>query len=60
MHSAADIKHSDLGWNAVAEHAEALNMEAAVVKACETNLIVWENYWNGICEGGDKMDARML
>ena len=57
MHSEADIKHSDLGWNAVADHAEALNMADAVVEACKTNLIVWENYWNGICEGGDRMDA---
>ena len=57
MHSEADIKHSNLGWNAVADHAEALHMEDAVVEACKTNLIVWENYWNGICDGGDRMDA---
>ncbi len=60
MHSEADIKHSDLGWNAVADHAEDLHMEDTVVEACKTNLIVWENYWNGICEGGDRMDAGTL
>jgi pyrroloquinoline quinone (PQQ) biosynthesis protein C len=60
MHTEADIKHSDLGWRAVADHAEALHMEDAVVEACKTNLIVWENYLNGICEGGDRLDAGTL
>ena len=39
------------------DHAEELHMEDTVVEACKTNLIVWENYWNGISEGGDRLDA---
>lgn len=56
MHSVADIKHSDLGWNTVAKYAAKLHMEDQVVEACRVNLMVWENYLNGISEAGDKMD----
>jgi hypothetical protein len=48
--------HSDVGWNAVAEHAERLAMEDAVVKACRVNLMVWEHYLNGIGDGADALD----
>ena len=57
MHAEADVKHSDLGWNSVAEHATRLGMEDAVVEACRVNLMVWENYWNGICAGGDALEV---
>ena len=57
MHSEADIKHSNLGWNTVAKYAEDLGMEDAVVEACRVNLMVWENYLNGIAEAGDRYDA---
>jgi pyrroloquinoline quinone (PQQ) biosynthesis protein C len=56
LHEAADIEHSNLGWNAVAKHAERLAMEDAVVEACRTNLMVWNAYLNGIAEGGDAVD----
>ncbi len=58
MHSEADVEHSDIGWNAVANYAEKLGMEDAVVEACRVNLLVWENYWNGICDAGDSLAAR--
>ena len=48
--------HSDVGWNAVAEHAGRLGMEDAVVKACRVNLMVWEHYLNGIGDGADALD----
>lgn len=55
MHAEADVKHSDLGWNTVAEYAADLHMEDAVVEACRVNLMVWENYFNGIAEAGDAL-----
>lgn len=55
LHSEADVEHSDVGWNAVAKYAGELRMEDAVVEACRVNLLVWENYWNGICDGGDAL-----
>lgn len=55
LHSEADVEHSDVGWNAVAKFAAELAMEDAVVEACRVNLLVWENYWNGICDGGDAL-----
>lgn len=58
MHGEADVEHSDIGWNAVAAHAAALGMEDAVVEACRVNLMVWETYWNGICEAGDALAGR--
>ena len=54
IHSEADIDHSNLGWQTVAQYAEELNMVDAVVEACRINLIVWENYFNGI---GDAAEA---
>jgi pyrroloquinoline quinone (PQQ) biosynthesis protein C len=57
LHSVADIAHSDLGWNTAGEYAEKLHMEDEVIEACRVNLIVWENYLNGIMAGGDAMDG---
>jgi len=54
LHTQADIEHSDLGWNAVAAHAERLAMEDAVIEACRVNLMVWERYLDGIAEAGDR------
>jgi pyrroloquinoline quinone (PQQ) biosynthesis protein C len=56
LHEEADIVHSNLGWQKVAEQAKALHMEDQVVTACHTNLLVWETYLNGIADGGDKLD----
>lgn len=53
LHEEADVEHSAMGWNAVAKFAVEQNMEDAVVKACETNLIVWEHYLDGIAAAGD-------
>ncbi len=54
LHTEADIAHSDLGWNAVGEHAARLAMEDAVVEACRVNLQVWERYLDGIADAGDR------
>ena len=54
LHTQADIAHSDLGWNAVATHAERFAMEDTVVEACRVNLMVWERYLDGIAEAGDR------
>ncbi len=59
MHSEADIKHSDLGWNTVAKYASELHMEDEVVDACAENLLVWELYLNGIADAGDALDKDM-
>ncbi len=56
VHEEADIEHSNLAWEAVAEHAERLHMAEDVVHACEVNLAVWELYWHGICDTGDQLD----
>ncbi|HTC17843.1 MAG TPA: hypothetical protein VK690_01895 [Stellaceae bacterium] len=56
LHEAADIVHSDLGWSTIAEHAEKLGMADAAVRACRVNLLVWENYLDGIASGGDALD----
>ena len=56
LHEAADIAHSNLGWQTIAERAEKLGMVDQVVHACRLNLIVWENYLNGIAAGGDALD----
>ncbi len=53
LHEEADIQHSRMGWQAVAEFARELNMEDAVVEACRRNLLVWEMYLNGIADAGD-------
>ena len=58
VHEAADIVHSDMGWNAIARFARELRMEDAVVEACRKNLLVWEMYLNGIAaaEGSNTWD----
>lgn len=56
LHEAADIVHSDLGWSTIAQHAEKLGMADAAVRACRVNLLVWENYLDGIASGGDALD----
>lgn len=56
LHEAADIAHSNLGWQTIAERAERLGMTDQVVHACRLNLLVWENYLNGIAAGGDALD----
>jgi pyrroloquinoline quinone (PQQ) biosynthesis protein C len=60
LHETADIEHSNLGWNAVAQHAADLKMEDAVVEACRVNLLVWEHYLNGIGAAGDKLPIAEL
>ncbi len=57
VHAVADIDHSNLAWEAVAQHAERLQMEDEVVHACEVNLKVWELYWHGICDAGAQAGA---
>ena len=57
LHSEADVVHSNLGWHAVAKYAEEYAMEDAAVEACRVNLVVWENYLNGIADGGDQRGA---
>ena len=56
LHEEADIVHSDLGWNTVAEQAERLGQVDQVVRACRLNLLVWERYLDGIAEAGDALD----
>ena len=56
LHEAADIEHSNLGWQTIAEHASKLGMEDEVVAACRLNLLVWESYLDGIAAGGDALD----
>lgn len=58
LHSAADIEHSDMGWQAVERFARQYQMEDAVVVACERNLQVWEHYLNGIGAAGDRLDHK--
>ena len=57
VHEVADIEHSNLAWEAVAEHAERLGMADQVVHACEVNLRVWTLYWHGICDAGAQPGA---
>ena len=58
LHEAADIEHSDMGWQAIARFSRELGMEDAVVEACRKNLLVWELYLNGIAAAGDKLDGQ--
>jgi pyrroloquinoline quinone (PQQ) biosynthesis protein C len=58
IHSEADIDHSNLGWQTVAQYAEELNMTDTVVEACRINLIVWENYFNGIGDAAEAIVAQ--
>jgi pyrroloquinoline quinone (PQQ) biosynthesis protein C len=57
VHEKADLEHSNLGWQAVAQHAAQYRMEEAAVHACEINLRVWELYFNGIAEACDRLDG---
>jgi pyrroloquinoline quinone (PQQ) biosynthesis protein C len=57
MHELADLEHSNLGWQSVSRFAAQCKMEEAVVHACEINLRVWEMYFNGIAEAGDRPGA---
>ncbi|MSQ51216.1 MAG: hypothetical protein EXR28_04945 [Betaproteobacteria bacterium] len=54
LHEAADIAHSNMGWQAIERFAKKLHMEDAVVDACERNLWVWELYLDGIAAAGEK------
>jgi len=56
LHTEADLEHSELGWRNVATYAEDLHLEDQVIEACRRNLVVWENYFNGICHLGDSFD----
>ena len=60
IHGPADIEHSNLGWQTVAEYAEKLSMEDQVVRACRENLVVWESYLRGIAAAGDAEDAATV
>lgn len=57
VHSAADVVHSNLGWQSVAKYAKDLKMEDAVVEACRVNLLVWEMYWNGILDAARALES---
>lgn len=58
LHEDADIEHSNLGWQTIAERAERLGMADAAVEACRVNLMVWERYFNGIGEEGDRIASE--
>ena len=60
IHGPADIEHSNLGWSNVAKYAKELSMEDQVVRACRENLVVWENYLNGIGAAGDAEDVKLV
>lgn len=56
LHEEADIIHSNLGWQTVADQAEKLGMADQVVQACRVNLLVWSSYVDGIAAAGDALD----
>jgi pyrroloquinoline quinone (PQQ) biosynthesis protein C len=56
LHEEADIVHSNLGWQTIAEQAEKLGVANQVVHACRLNLLVWEGYLAGIAAAGDALD----
>ena len=56
LHEEADIEHSNLGWQTVAQYASQLGVADQVVQACRINLLVWENYLDGIAAAGDALD----
>jgi pyrroloquinoline quinone (PQQ) biosynthesis protein C len=58
MHEAADLEHSNAGWNTVARFARELHMEDAIVEACRKNLLVWTLYFDGIATAGDELEHR--
>lgn len=55
LHKEADMEHSQLGWESVAQFAAELRMEEAVVEAMRTNLLVWSQYFDGIDAAGDEL-----
>jgi pyrroloquinoline quinone (PQQ) biosynthesis protein C len=55
LHEEADIEHSNLGWETVARYAAELGIVDEVVRACRINLLVWENYLDGIADAGDAL-----
>ncbi len=55
LHEAADLEHSNIGWNTIAQQADRLAMADRAVEACRLNLLVWEGYLNGIADGGDRL-----
>lgn len=57
LHEEADIVHSNLGWQTIAEQAERLGVVDQVVRACRLNLFVWESYLDGIAAAGDALAA---
>jgi len=56
LHEEADVVHSNLGWQTIAEQAERLGAADQVVHACRLNLLVWESYLDGIAAAGDALD----
>jgi len=56
LHTEADLVHSNLGWQTVAREAEHLGLADQIVHACRINLLVWEQYLDGILAGGDALD----
>ncbi len=60
LHEAADIEHSDMGWQAIEKFAAKLHMQDEVVRACEINLNVWEIYLNGIGDAADAGTGRRV
>jgi len=56
LHTEADLAHSNLGWETVAREADRHGLADEVVHACRINLLVWEQYLDGIAAGGDALD----
>ncbi len=56
LHTEADLEHSGLGLRNAANYADDLNLEDELVASCRRNLVVWKNYFNGICYLGDSFD----
>jgi pyrroloquinoline quinone (PQQ) biosynthesis protein C len=60
IHEEADIAHSNLGWQTIAQLSEEMRMTDAVVEACRQNLLVWDLYFDGICEAGSELDRQLV
>lgn len=59
LHKEADMEHSRLGWESVAQFAVELRMEQAVSAAARTNLLVWSLYFDGIGAAGDDLERTL-
>lgn len=59
LHKEADMEHSRLGWESVAQFAVELRMEQAVSAAARTNLLVWSLYFDGIGAAGDDLERAL-